>query len=52
MQKEKLIAGLGKVVYESDLSERIDLKEFPKGIYFFLIENGDQSISKKLVITH
>lgn len=48
--KIKLINSLGELVLETNLSEQVDLKEIPKGIYFVLIENDSQILTKKLVI--
>lgn len=48
--KIKLINSLGKIVLETNLSEQVDLKEIPKGVYFVLIENDGQSFTKKLVV--
>ncbi len=48
--KIKLINSLGELVLETNLSERIDLKEFPKGIYFVVIEKAIENLIKKLII--
>ncbi|MDP1803128.1 MAG: T9SS type A sorting domain-containing protein [Bacteroidota bacterium] len=48
--KIKLINSLGEVVLETNLSEQIDLKEIPKGVYFIIIENEGKNLTKKLVL--
>ncbi|MBL7910002.1 MAG: T9SS type A sorting domain-containing protein [Bacteroidia bacterium] len=47
--KIKLINSLGEIVLETNLSEHIELKEMPEGVYFILIENDGQNFTKTLV---
>jgi hypothetical protein len=48
--KIKFVNSLGQIVLETNLSEHIDLKEIPKGVYFVVIEKAGESLTKKLIL--